>query len=133
MTQTIARTLTFDTTPERLYRLYTNAREHAASTGMNGIQISAKPGGRFLIEGAISGRILALRPGQLVVQTWRGAKWKKSEPDSLLVLAFERAPRGTHVHLLHTHIPEAHYAGILHGWPHYYWKPWRAYLKKRAR
>ncbi len=128
MSKTIQQAVTFRASPERLYDIYMDARKHAAAINARA-SIERKVGGRFsAFDGMLRGRNLVLVPGRLIVQTWRGADWKKSEPDSVLVLAFARAPGGARLTLVHANIPDRYASGIRRGWPKYYWKPWRAYL-----
>jgi len=128
MSKTIQQAVTFRASPERLYDIYMDARKHAAAINAR-VSIERRVGGRFsAFGGVLRGRNLALVPGRLIVQTWRGADWKKSEPDSVLVLAFARAPGGARLTLVHANVPDRRAGSIRRGWPKYYWKPWRAYL-----
>ena len=80
----------------------------------------------------LRGRMLAILPKRLIVQSWRGSDWLKSELDSILVRAFSPAGRGGRITLVHAHVPEPHRAGIRTGWHTYYWRPWRRSLRRRA-
>jgi uncharacterized protein YndB with AHSA1/START domain len=131
MAKTLLQTATFPAAPERLFRLYMDPRQHAAVTGMGKVTVSRRPGTRFKVGEYLSGRMLAVVPGRLIVQTWRGADWKKSEPDSILALTFEPARGGARVRLVHANVPDRHYRTIVTGWPTYYWKRWKGYLKGR--
>jgi uncharacterized protein YndB with AHSA1/START domain len=128
--KTIQQTVTFAAPPGRLYDLYMNPKLHAAAMGSSdAIVVSPKPGSRFQVGAELAGRTLATRPGRLIVQTWRGTDWKKSEPDSVLVLSFEPVRGGARVRLVHANIPDTRCRGIRMGWPAYYWKPWKRYLR----
>jgi uncharacterized protein YndB with AHSA1/START domain len=131
MAKTLLQTATFRAAPEQLFRLYMDPRRHAAVTGMGKVMVSGRPGSRFKVGGHLRGRMLAVVPGRLIVQTWRGADWKKSEPDSVLTLAFEPAQGGARVRLVQANVPARHYDSIVTGWPTYYWKRWKEYLKGR--
>ncbi len=132
MPLTIEQTARFPALPEHLYRLYMNPRLHAAATGWaERVTISPRPGSRFRIGRALAGRTLLAVPGRLVVQTWRGTDWKKTERDSVLILAFERAPRGGRVRMVHANVPDRH-RSVRSGWPTYYWRPWKKYLRARG-
>lgn len=133
MPKTIQQSATFPVSPDRLYRTYLNPREHAAACGWGRAGITAKVGGRMELRPHISGKFLLLVPGRLIVQTWRGADWKKSDADSVLVLALRRAGRGSRLEMTHANVPDAHARGIRGGWRSYYWKPWKAYLRRRGR
>ena len=133
MPKTIQQAVTLRAAPERLYDIYMDARKHAAAIGST-VSLERKVGGRFTaFGGMLRGRNLALVPGRLIVQTWRGADWKKSEPDSVLVLSFAKAPGGARLTLVHANIPGRRAGGIRRGWPKYYWKPWKTYLRRVGR
>lgn len=130
MARTITQTVTLPAPPERLFDIYMTSREHAAAIGSTAT-VSRKVGGRFTaFDGWLQGRTLAVVPKRLIVQAWRGADWKKSELDSILVLSFEKAGRGGRIALVHANVPERHAAGIRKGWHEYYWKHWREYLRR---
>lgn len=133
MPKTIQQAVRFRVAPERLYRIYLSPREHAAACGWGKAKIHPRVGGRMKLAPHISGQFLKLVPGRMIVQTWRGSDWKRSEPDSLLVLAFERQARGARLTMVHTHVPDAHARSITGGWRKYYWRPWRQYLRKKSR
>src|SRR5262249_15881328 len=70
MRRTSERAIPFRTTPERLYRLYLSARQHAAACGGWGeATIQARVGGRMAMAPHIKGKFLSLVPGKLIVQT----------------------------------------------------------------
>jgi activator of HSP90 ATPase len=130
--KTIQQTVKFGVSPERLFDIYLDSKKHAAAVNSQA-SISRKVGGTFTIfGGALRGRNLAIVPKRMIVQTWRGSDWKKREGDSILILTFGKAPGGGGIRLVHV-LPDRHYAGCNRGWQKYYWKPWRAYLKRRGR
>ena len=115
-------------TPALLYSFFVDSAQHTAATGMPA-KVSRKPGGKWsAFGGMIHGRNLLLVPNRLIVQVWRSAQWKKSDPDSILVVAFEKAAKGTRVELTHVGVPKHDQRGVTKGWPKYYWEPWRKYL-----
>jgi activator of HSP90 ATPase len=78
-------------TPALLYSFFMNSAKHTAATGMPA-KISGKVGGKWsAFGGMIFGKNLALIPNRRIVQTWRSAKWKKADPDSILVVNFEKS------------------------------------------
>ena len=130
--KTIQQTVKFSAPPDRLYDIYMDSKKHGAAIGSSAI-VSRKVGSRFsAFDGMLSGRLLARVPGRLIVQTWRGSNWKKSEEDSILILTFSKAWGGGRLQLVHV-LPDRHYAACKRGWGKYYWGPWRAYLKRRER
>ena len=98
-------------------------------------EISRKIGGKWsAFGGVIPGKNLALVPNRMIVQTWRSTAWKAADPDSILVIRFEKSKSGgATVHLAHVGVPEHDHKGVTQGWIKYYWEPWRKYLKGRKR
>jgi activator of HSP90 ATPase len=121
-------------TPAKLYALFTNSAKHTAATGMPA-KISTKVGGKWsAFGGMILGKNLVLIPNRMIVQTWRSAEWKKADPDSILVVSFEKsASGGAQVELVHVGVPEYDRQGVTDGWAKFYWEPWKAYLAARKR
>jgi activator of HSP90 ATPase len=121
-------------TPARLYSFFMDSAKHTAATGMPA-KISPKVGGKWsAFGGMISGRNLVLIPNRMIVQTWHSSAWKKSDPDSILIVSFEKsASGGAQVELVHVGVPAYDHDGVTKGWPKYYWEPWKAYLSADAR
>ena len=133
MSKVIQQSVTFGAPAAKLFTLYMDARKHASATG-GPVVVSRKPGSRFsAFGGGVVGRTLAVVPGRLVVQAWRGGTWPKTDADSLLILSFADTPRGGRVDLVHANVPAHDYGGVKNGWRNYYWKPWKAYLRRAGR
>lgn len=133
MAQLIRQQIRLPASPERLYGMYHNSKTHAAIT-RHKVVISRKVGGKFsAFNGMLVGRNLMTTPHHMIVQAWRAKDWKKSDPDSILILTFQKAPGGAEIHLVHVNVPTHDYKGVTEGWNNYYWKPWKAYLKRTAR
>lgn len=133
MTPAIEQSVTFKATPEELYELFMDSAKHTAATGAPA-KISRKVGGEwYAFERMIVGRNLALLPNRMIVQAWRSTAWKAADPDSILVVHFERSPNGATVHLAHVGVPRYDHKGVTQGWKKYYWEPWKEYLKARKR
>jgi len=131
--KTIEQSVHFAASPKHLYKLYMSSKGHAAFTGMP-VKLQAKPGGKFLaFGGMLSGSFLLLDPGQMIVQRWRSSEFKPGDLDSILTLTFYPERDGCRIHLVHVNVPAHDYQGVIKGWPKYYWKPLRAYLKSKAR
>jgi activator of HSP90 ATPase len=129
---TIQQTVDFSATPAQLFEIYMDSKKHSQAT-LAKATMSRKAGGRFTaFDGMLAGRNLIVIPNQLIVQAWRATHWKKTDPDSILVLKFSKTKGGGRVELVHTNVPDHDYLGVKKGWPHYYWKPWRAHLKKNS-
>lgn len=132
MAKTIQQTVKFKASPEELFHTYLDSKKHAAVIG-SPASISRKVGGKFMaFDGMISGRNLLIVPERLIVQSWRAKPWKKSDPDSTLILQFRRAKGGGQIDLAHINVPAYDHAGVTKGWPKYYWNPWKTYLKRRS-
>lgn len=46
---------------------------------------------------------------------------------------FSKAPGGAQIDLVHVNVPRYDHKGVSQGWPKYYWKPWKKYLKQTAK
>jgi activator of HSP90 ATPase len=91
MTPVVEQSVSFRATPAQLYELFMDSAKHTAATGMPA-KISPKVGGKWsAFGGMILGRNLVLIPNRMIVQTWRSSAWKKADPDSILVVRFEKA------------------------------------------
>src|ERR1700689_2326354 len=92
-------------TPADLYELFMDSAKHSAATGMPA-KISRKVGGKWTaFGGLLLGENLALVPNQMIVQTWRSQPWKESDPDSILIVSFEKTANGAAAHLAHVGVP----------------------------
>jgi activator of HSP90 ATPase len=134
MTLVIEQTVTFNATPAILYQLFMNSANHTAATGMPA-KISPKIGGKWsAFGGMILGKNLVLVPNRMIVQTWGSSEWKKKDPDSILVVTFEKsASGGAQVALVHVGVPEYDRKGVTQGWVKFYWEPWKKYLASSKR
>lgn len=129
MAKTIQQTVKFTVSPEKLFDIYMNSKKHSAAIKSRA-SVSRKVGGKFnAFGGVLRGKMLVIAPKRMIVQTWRGSDWKKTDPDSILILTFSKASGGGRISLVHANVPDRHYVGINKGWNKYYWKPWKAYLK----
>jgi activator of HSP90 ATPase len=116
VTPVIEQTVAFSVTPAKLYDLFMDSAKHTAATGMPA-KISPKVGGKWsAFGGMILGKNLALIPNRMIVQSWRSAEWKKADPDSILIVSFEKAAGGQgQVHLVHVGVPQYDHAGVTKG------------------
>ena len=132
MMPAIQQRVRFNASPARLFKMYTDSREHSAATGAKAV-VSRKVGGNFsAFGGTITGKMLVIVPNCMIVQVWRAKHWKKTDLDSILVLKFSKIKDGTQIDLVHVNVPEHDHDGVSQGWEKYYWTPWRAYLEQRA-
>ena len=137
MRKIVKQTVVLSARPRELYSMYLNRRAHGAITGHD-VEIGARGGARFkAFDGALTGRILQLVPGKLIVQAWRSGKFHKSDADSTLILHFSSSGKNGRIDLVHVNVPDHDYRGVNEGWKKYYWAPWSRYLaarrKKRGR
>jgi activator of HSP90 ATPase len=108
--------------------MYLDPRTHAAFTGAP-VKVSSRPGSPFsAFGGALSGRTLMTVPDRLIVQAWRSINFKKSDPDSILVLIFKPRGKQGRIDLVHANVADQDAEGVRKGWKKYYWTPWRRYL-----
>ena len=132
MSKTILQSVKFQVSPETLFEIYMDSKKHSAATGAKAV-ISRKVGGKFTAyEGYIRGKNLLIVPHYLIAQTWGGKDFRKNDPDSILVLTFNKIRNGTRLDLVHINVPDHKHQGIKSGWNQYYWKPWKTYLKRRS-
>ena len=128
MTPAIQQSVQFGVPPETLYELYIDSKKHSQATGASA-KLSRRTGGAFTaFGGQLTGRNLLVIPNKMIVQTWRATGWKKSDPDSILVIRFSKTKKGGRVDLVHVNVPEYDHQGVTQGWEHYYWQPWREHL-----
>lgn len=136
MTKIIQQTVTFKgVSPKELFETYLDSKKHAAAIGAPA-SINRRAGGKFTAfgEGHLVGTILHLVSNQMIVQTWRGrTEWKKSEPDSILVLTFEKIAGGTKLSLVQSGVPAKSLKKFNQGWHQYYWKPWKRYFEEQVK
>jgi activator of HSP90 ATPase len=133
MMKAIQQSVEFRATPERLFEIYLDSKEHSEATGAPA-RLSRKPGGKFTAWGGqLAGKNLLIIPKRMIVQAWRATHWKSSDPDSILILTFSKSAGGGRVDLVHANVPEHDHKGVTRGWPEYYWQPWKEYLKRKAK
>ena len=132
MVKTITQTVLFkQATPQVLYKLYMDAKLHTAVTSAEA-KITDEEGTDYSAhDGYINGKNLQLVKNKLIVQSWKGSDWKKSDLDSTFILVFEKQGEDTSVIMTHANIPEEHAKDIKDGWNQFYWKPWKEYLAKK--
>ncbi|MGA2508892.1 MAG: SRPBCC domain-containing protein [Candidatus Acidiferrales bacterium] len=132
MTKAIQRSVRLRAQPEELFDTYLDSKKHSAATGGRA-QVSRKVGGKFTAwNGQLRGRNLLIVPNRLIVQAWRATHWPASDPDSILILEFSKAPGGGQIDLVHVNVPQHDHKGVTQGWPKYYWKPWKKFLEAKG-
>jgi len=132
MADVIQQKISFTASPATLFNLYLDSKKHGAAIE-DKVSISRKVGSRFTaFGGMVRGRTLMIVPDRLIVQSWRANSWKKNDPDSVLILRFNRAKNGGRITLLQVNVPTHAYRNITHGWRKHYWAPWKAYLRTQC-
>ena len=133
MPKTIIQKVKFkNVSPQALYDTYMDARKHAEAVGSRYVSIQPRVGGHFRAFTQLTGKFLHLEKGKRIVQTWRAKSWKKKDPDSILILAFKKIRGGSEIEMHHVGVADSDYRAISKGWPDYYWKKWRKYLRSES-
>ena len=129
-TKSINQTVTFDTTPERIYDLLMDQKKVAAFTGSN-VTMSTKVNGKFnVFDGYCHGYNIELIAGKKIVQAWHFAEdgW----PDdhfSVCSFEFDKVGNKTKLKFVQTDIPEHKVNSLKDGWKQFYWDAIKKYLK----
>lgn len=132
MVKTIVHKVKFKAPPARLFDIYMDSKKHGAATGSTA-KIGRAPGSPMQAwDGFITGTILATVPKTLIAQTWRGSDWKAHDPDSFLILHFEKGKGGgSLLTMVHAGVPDDQRDALDEGWSESYWEPWKAYLGEK--
>jgi activator of HSP90 ATPase len=118
-------------TPEAIYAAWLTSDGHSAMTGAEA-RVDARVGGEFEAwDGYISGRTLALEPGQRIVQSWRTAEFSAADEDSRIEVLLAPLAEGTRITLRHTNVPNDQRGYEQGGWQENYFDPMRAYFRGR--
>ena len=129
-TKTIRQTATFEATPDKIYHLIMDEKEHAAFTGSKA-KISREPNGKFTVfDGYCHGYNIELVEGKKIVQAWHFEEdgWPENHY-SICNFELERDGEKTRLKFLQTDVPENTYESLKEGWKQYYWESIKTYLK----
>jgi len=130
MPVTIKQKIKFSAPPSKVYRFYTDSKLHSELIGGKA-KIGTESGATFsAYGGSLKGKTLLAKANRMFVQTWRGSNWTKDDQDSILILTFHPVDEGTELEMVHANVPDREAADIKNGWNEYYWRPWKAYLKR---
>lgn len=130
MTKAIQQSVRFSMAARMLYKSWVDPKQHGAFTG-GPAKIGPNPGDKFsAFEGMIFGETIFSVPGRLLVMRWRSKKFKKNDPDSILVIEFVQEGRSGRIDLVHVNVPAHDHADVTKGWNKYYWGPLRGYLRR---
>jgi len=113
---------------EDLFDIYMDSEKPGAVVKSTA-SINSNEGGKFWVFGknGVKGKNLYIAPKRMIVQTWRSNLFTKSDPDSILTLAFSHATDGGQIDLFH---PDHLYDNTNSGWKRMDWIPWREYVRK---
>jgi uncharacterized protein YndB with AHSA1/START domain len=128
MCKTIKQKVKFKASPEWIYELLADPKQHSKLTGQKA-EISRKVGGPFSLRGGqVTGINVDLVPGERLVQAWRN----KDFPEGIFSMAtFEFARTksgGTEVVLTHRGVPKDLIAKVEKDWRKLYWEKIRELL-----
>ena len=115
--------------PENLFKLLTDSKKISEITGFE-TKISTKEGDELsALNGGVFGRNLFIKPGRMIVQSWRRITWKKDWLDAILILSLTEKENGTRIDMTNANLPETELQFI--DW-NTYWNPVREYMMKKA-
>jgi activator of HSP90 ATPase len=123
--KTLRQTAMFNASPTQVYLMLMDPRRHAAFSGAPA-KIAKNEGGKFEVYGGyVLGEHIALVPGKLIVQSWRGKDWPRGHM-STVVFSLAKSGKGTKLTFTHVGIPDDQYAHIAKGWKQMYWQRMQA-------
>ncbi len=125
---TIRQTVSFDSSPETVYKALTSADEFSKATGAPA-EIASGEGGAFsCFGGQITGRHVELVPNKRIVQAWRAGPWDEGVYS---VVRFDISASGstTTVLMEHAGFPDGAAEHLDGGWHKMYWEPLKAFLE----
>jgi len=133
MRSVITQSVVLPTSAGSLFEMYLDPRAHEGITGAP-VTIGSIAGSEFkAFGGVLTGTILAVVRGTLIVQSWRSAKFGPADPDSTLILTFQSEGTNGRIDLVHLDVPDHDYNGVVEGWEKFYWTPWRQFLAGTVR
>jgi uncharacterized protein YndB with AHSA1/START domain len=128
MSETIEVSRVIPARPERVFKAWLDADEHALMTG--GEAATFSPDGSYTAwDGYISGKTLDTSPNSRIVQTWRSTEFPDGAPDSRLEVLLEADGDGTKLTLKHTDIPDGQGESYRQGWAEHYFDPMTSYFQ----
>ncbi|MBX2839626.1 MAG: SRPBCC domain-containing protein [Gammaproteobacteria bacterium] len=123
----IKQSITFNTTPERVYKALISSAEFGNVTGAPA-EISADEGGAFsCFGGQITGRHIELLPNKRIVQAWRASPWSDGIY-SIVKFDISQSSSSTIVELEQAGFPEGGEEHLEGGWYKMYWEPLKAHF-----
>lgn len=121
MCKTIKQSVKFHVSPDRIYQLLVDSRQHAALTGEKA-KIGARVGEAFSTRGGwISGIQVDLSPGERVVQAWRTQDFPVGVFSMASFQLSATKDGGTQLVLTHRGVPKQMIPAIEKDWRESYW------------
>jgi activator of HSP90 ATPase len=131
MRNTICKTVVLPAPADELYKMYMDSEAHGEITGAPA-KISEESGSPFeAFGGLLFGTTIQVVKHRLIVQSWRSVNFKKTDPDSTLIISFTPEDDDGRIDLVHLHVPDSDYQGVCGGWDSRYFAPWLTYLQSR--
>lgn len=131
MRNTICKTVVLPAPADELYKMYMDSQAHSEITGAPA-KISEESDSPFeAFGGLLVGRTIQVVKHRLVVQSWRTVNFRKSDPDSTLIISFTPEDDDGRIDLIHLQVPDSDFQGVCGGWDSRYFAPWLAYLQAR--
>jgi uncharacterized protein YndB with AHSA1/START domain len=116
--------------PKAIYDAWLDSRGHTEMTG-GSATASDQVGGRFTAwDGYIRGQNLELKPGRLIIQSWRTTRFTEDQEDSRITVSLAPVKGGTLVTLTHSNVPDDHKGYEDGGWRVHYFEPMKKYFGK---
>ena len=119
----------FSIAPDTLYKAWLTSEEHTAMTGGEAICTNNLGDTFSAWDGYISGTNLALNPNKEIKQAWRTTEFGDNDPDSELIIQFEKNEEVCLLTLIHNNIPDGQ-SDYEKGWIEHYFKPMHAYFEE---
>jgi uncharacterized protein YndB with AHSA1/START domain len=129
--ETIRQKVIVPAEPAEVYDALVDAKKHSAFTGSKATG-DGRVGGKFTAwDGYISGKNIELEPGKRILQEWVTSEWPEGFPPSRLELTFKKTKGGTELSMVHSDVPKEQTDELKEGWTESYWKPLKAYFKRK--
>jgi len=132
-TKTIKQTITFPTSPEKLYSLLLDSKKMSAIHGGK-TSMTKRANGKFTVfDGYCHGFNIELLEGKKIVQAWnfKETGWPEDH-FSVCTFLLEPSPKGTKLTFTQTGVLATNYEALKEGWRTYYWEPIKAFLMRRV-
>ena len=132
MPYTFTLTTTFPASAQEIYDAWLDSRAHSQMTGGEASMTDEVGAEITAWDGYITGRNLALVPGERIVQAWRTTQFTDEHEDSIITLTLEEVEDGTLLTLVHSNVPEGQTGYERGGWQQHYFEPMKEYFAERA-